>query len=140
MSNAGFPDTLETVITALATALPLAYVADELPPAAALENRLPIVQVVDLPGTSRNVPWQAATGPLTDVVSLDIYILDSSREKSRDLAARVRGILWSLHWNDQVGLTQVIENSGFSRIEDWNPRVKREHGEYTFHIRRRATP
>ena len=139
MSNAGFPDSLQTVIAALQAALPLAYVADELPPATALENKLPIVHVVDLPGTSRNVPWQAATGPLTDVVSFDFYVLDKSREKSRDLAARVRGILWSLLWNEQFGATKIIEESSFSRIADWNPRVKREHGEYTFHIRR-ATP
>lgn len=140
MSNAGFPDSLETIITALQAALPLAYVADELPPGAALENRLPIVQVVDVPGTSTNVPWQAATGPLTDIVSFDFYVLDRSREKSRELAARVRGILWSLHWNEQVNCTKVVEVSGFSRIPDFNPRVKREHAEYRFHIRRSTTP
>ena len=138
MTDQGFPDTLATVIGALNAALPLAYVGDELPPATALEQRLPIVQVVDLPGGNRSMPWQAATGPLIDVVSLDFYVLERSREKSRDLAARVRGIIFSLPWNVDVGVTKVIEESGFSRIDDWNPRVKREHGEYTFHVGRRA--
>lgn len=136
MTQPGFPDTLATVIGALNAALPLAYVGDELPAAAALENRLPIVLIQDVPGGAEDIPWQAATGPLTDVFSFDIYILDLNRAKTRELARRVRGIIYSLLWNTDVGVRRIVEESGFSRVPDWNPRVKREHAEYTFHIRR----
>lgn len=136
MTQPGFPDTLATVIGALNAALPLAYVGDELPATATLENRLPVVLVQDIPGGAEHIPWQAATGPLTDVFAFDIYILGRSRAEVRDLAARVRGIIWSLHYNTTVGVRKIIEESGFSRIPDFNPRIKREHAEYTFHIRR----
>lgn len=136
MTDNGFPDALEKVIGALNTALPLAYVGDELPAQTALENRLPIVLVQDVPGGSKHLPWQAATGPLTDVFAADFYILAKSRAQSRDLAARVRGILFSLVWRNDIAIHRVIEESAFSRAPDWNPRVKREHGEYAFEIGR----
>ena len=136
MTDNGFPDALEMVIGALNTALPLAYVGDELPAQTALENRLPVVLVQDVPGGHRALPWQAATGPLIDVFSADFYILAKSRAESRDLAARVRGILFSLVWRTDIDIKRVIEESAFSRATDWNPRVKREHGEYHFEIGR----
>lgn len=134
MTQPGFPDSLKTIIDAVNAALPLAYVTDELPKSTALEQKLPIVLIQDIPGSSRDVPWQAATGPLTDVFSADFYVLANSRRASRELAARLRGIIWSLLWNDTVGVRHIVEQSGFSRIPDWNERVKREHAEYDFHI------
>lgn len=136
MTQAGFPDTLKNIIDALNAALPLAYVGDELPPSTALERRLPIVLVQDVPGGADDIPWQAATGPLTDIFSADFYVLASNRRDSRELAARVRGIIWSLLWNDTVGARHIVERSGWSRVPDWNPNVKREHAEYDFHISR----
>ncbi|AXH49655.1 tail terminator [Gordonia phage Frokostdame] len=136
MTDNGFPDALEKVIGALNTALPLAYVGDELPPQTALENRLPIVLVQDVPGGSQAVPWQAGGGPLIDVFAADFYILGRNREQSREYAARTRGILFSLVYRDDIEIKKVIEVSAFSRATDFNPRVKREHGEYHFHIGR----
>ncbi|GAC71030.1 hypothetical protein [Gordonia soli] len=139
MTDAGFPDSLFEVIRALDTALPLAYVGDELPPQTALEQRLPIVLVLDVPGSHAAMPWQAGGGPLIDIFAADFYVLAATRERSRDLAARVRGILFSLVWNVDCNVKHVSEDSAFSRAPDFNPRVKREHGEYSFRVGRRPS-
>lgn len=136
MTDNGFPDALEKVIGALNAALPLAWVGDELPAQTALEQRLPIVLVQDVPGGSRAIPWQAGGGPLIDVFAADFYILAKTREQSREYARRVRGIIFSLVWRDDIEIKRVIENSAFARATDFNPRVKREHGEYAFEIGR----
>ncbi|QMU19003.1 hypothetical protein [Gordonia rubripertincta] len=136
MSDNGFPDPLEKIIGALNTGLPLAYVGDTLPAQTALDQRLPVVLVQDIPGGSKHLPWQVGGGPLTDVFAADFYILGKTREQSREYARRVRGILFSLVYRDDIEIRRVIENSAFARATDWNTKIKREHGEYAFEIGR----
>lgn len=138
MTDTSFPDSLDTVIAAVAAALPRAYVADEAPPETVFEKRLPVVLIRDLPGGADDVPWQSATGPLTDVFAIDVDVYSTSREQCREYSRRLRGILYSLMWNSTIGATSVREVVGFARRPDHNARIKRDGAEFEFRIRRRV--
>jgi hypothetical protein len=129
-------DELKLIIDRVAQYFPGCYVSDTLPPSTSLEAKLPIIQIVDLPGGDWLTPWQAGQGPLISVFACDIYIFGTKRSETRALAENVQRVLWRLAGDPFVGVTKVVTESGFSRATDWNPRVLREHGEFSIHVRR----
>lgn len=123
-------DPLADVIGYLAARLPGCYVADTAPAETAFERHLPVVLVRDLPGGNEDVPWQAATGPLTEVFAFDVDVYGKTREQCRDLSRSLRGLLYAMTLDPVVRASHVAEVVGFARRPDHNPRIMRDGAEY----------
>lgn len=126
-------DTLAAVIAAVNDGLTGAWVGDTMPAETALDAKLPVVLVRDLPGGAADIPWQAAAGPLTDVVDLDIDVYAHTRAETRALARGLRAIFYALPAAG-LGVRQVSETSGFARRPDWNTRIVRDGAEYSLRV------
>lgn len=116
-------DALRLVISTLASCLPGVWVADTLPERDALADALPAVRVDLLPGDELT-PFGGPTGPVVDLVALDIDVLARSRAEAAPVAKLVRDILHQLPMMPGTGVTYV-ECPAMSTRPDMNPHVRR---------------
>lgn len=116
-------DALRLVISTLASCLPGVHVADVLPEHSAMDANLPAVRIDLLPG-DEVTPFGGMTGPLMDVISLDIDVIARSRAEAVPVAKLVRDILHQLPLMPGTGVTYV-ECPAMSTRPDINPRARR---------------
>ncbi|ANA85564.1 tail terminator [Gordonia phage Goib] len=92
------------------------YATGELPEA--VETRLPVVQVLGLPGTTTFEVWGGRT--LGREVPFDVYAFAPTIEDAGDLARAVAGYVEGVH-----GALSLTVQTTPHEVSDYNPRVKR---------------
>lgn len=106
----------------------IAFTTTDLPER--LEQSVPIIHLIQLPGSVRHRPWNGPAQTRATVLDVDLYHHDL--EAVTDLAIAVTDLLetWS-----PAGIT-VTEDVSFYRRPDYNPNVVRFGGVYTFLVER----
>jgi hypothetical protein len=106
----------------------IAFTTTDLPER--LEESVPIIHLIQLPGSVRHKPWNGPAQTRATVLDVDLYHRDL--ESVTDFATEVTDLLES--WS-HAGIT-VTEDSSFYRRPDYNPNVVRFGGVYTFLVER----
>lgn len=129
-----YPDPEALIIDWLSDALAPVPVLGTLPPN--LEDVLPVVQILGLPGQVDSRGWNGNRW-LTSRPRFDVDTFASTREAASDLCRDVQALLATLPGTQTGGavVAQVSEELGPERRPDFNDRVMRYGATYALTVR-----